>query len=208
MPTGREKIIIGVLAGLLLMGLGFKYSGSLPGSGEQTASIQRGETFVIADSTENGENEAADIVKEEVTVHVVGGVNNPGIYSLPEGSRVNDAIDKAGGPSAEGDLESINIARPLVDGEQVRVPLEGEEAADAATGGEAGASASAGGKININRAGVSELTTLTGIGDKRAESIIRHREENGPFNSIEEIMNVTGIGDGIFNNIKDDITVH
>ena len=122
----------------------------------------------------------------------------PAVYRLPPGSRVEDLVNAAGGAAADADLERVNLARPLFDGEQVIIYRIGEEPAQ----GEAAA------KININRASVEELTTLPGIGTVRAERIVAYREKNGYFSDPSEIMDVSGIGESIYESIADLITVY
>lgn len=140
---------------------------------------------------------------------MVGAVKIPGIFSLPEGSRVHDVVEKAGGATNEADLQGINMARPLFDGEQIIVPKITEGSyTEGGNPESAVGSGTAGGKININRASVSELTALSGIGESRARNIVSYREENGPFKTIEDIMNVPNIGAGIFSGIKEDISVY
>jgi competence protein ComEA len=129
-----------------------------------------------------------------LTVHVAGAVNNPGVYTLPAGSRVGDAIDAAGGPLAEADIHRLNLAEILIDGKKVHVPAVSTE------------SESQDGLININTASAKELEALPNIGPARAQKIIEYRETHGPFTSIEEITKVNTIGPKIFESIKDLIT--
>ena len=119
---GREKILIVVLAVLLVGGVALRFSGFFSGMEEVPGNNVEGDIIV-----NEGDIEAADtekVVEEEklITVHVVGPVSNPGIYHLPEDSRVDDAILQAGGSTADADMERINLARPLIDGEQIVVP--------------------------------------------------------------------------------------
>lgn len=149
-----------------------------------------------------------------IYVHVAGAVKNPGLYELTQGARVQDAIESAGGMADDALEESINLARVVSDGEQIVVMSKSEESSS--SGGEAGISSNASssssggivaGKVNINRATADEFTTLQGIGEATAAKIIAYRESNGSFKSIEDIKNVSGIGDKKFEAIKDAITV-
>jgi len=139
-----------------------------------------------------------------IRVHVSGAVHQPDVYELPPGSIVKDAVEAAGGPADDADLDGVNLAVELRDQQQVYVPRQGEMSpiSPAASGG--GASA---GPVNINTATAAELETLPGIGPKTADTIIEYREANGPFETIEDIMNVPGIGEGTFEKIKDRIAV-
>lgn len=139
-----------------------------------------------------------------IVVHICGAVNKPGVYELPEGSRVIDAVTKGGGLSEEADERGLNEARILSDGEQIIVPIVGEVAI---TGDRGAALDGIDSKININTAGLDGLQTLTGIGETKARAILDDRDRNGPFSKTEDIMRVTGIGEGVFNRIRDDITV-
>ena len=144
-----------------------------------------------------------------IKVFVCGAVEQPGVYSVPAGSRLFEAIGLAGGMRADADPDYLNQARVLTDGEQIRVPTraetEGMETPPAQTSAVGGGSSD--GKVNINTADIEELQTLSGIGETRAKAIISYRETNGAFERIEEIMNVSGIKTALFNTIKDDITV-
>lgn len=145
--------------------------------------------------------------EETVFVYICGAVNTPGVYELDKDARVFEAIRSAGGMTDEAAPDAINQARVVSDGEQIYVPTA-EEAESQGTGGEGTVTESAvDDKVNINTAGKDELMTLTGIGEAKAGSILRYREENGRFESIEELMEIEGIKEGVFNKIKDDITI-
>jgi competence protein ComEA len=133
---------------------------------------------------------------------VDGAVYEPGTYTLPPGSLVNDAVRAAGGPTADADLERINLARTLHNGQRVHVPRVGEVLPTATPYG-----LSADGRIDINLADAALLETLPGIGPAIAQRIIEHREMNGPFETIEAIQDVSGIGPAKFEGIRDLITV-
>lgn len=135
----------------------------------------------------------------EICVYVCGAVNAPGVYTLPAGSRVYEAVRMAGGLSDEADERAVNQAEVLTDGRQVTIPTKAE-----VLKGEEGA---AGGLVNINTAGVSELMRLSGVGESRAKDIIAYRKEHGAFSVPEDIMKVPGIKEAVFEKIKDDITV-
>lgn len=140
---------------------------------------------------------------EEVVVHVSGAVASPEVYRLPGGSRVADALAAAGGPLPDAVLDSLNLARPLTDGEQVVVPVVGAPVTGAAAPapGAAGALSPAtrpDGKLDLNRATTGELDTLPGIGPVLAERIVSYREEHGPFKAVGRLRDVPGIGEKTF----------
>jgi competence protein ComEA len=141
-----------------------------------------------------------------VIVHISGAVPRPGVYALPEGSRVQDAIAAAGGFLAEAEKTQINLAALLIDGEKLEIPfIEGGSPVLPTPGPTVVAVTTE--LININTASQSELEILPGIGPTTAQKIIEYREQNGEFVSIEEIINVSGIGPGLYERIKDLITV-
>ena len=151
--------------------------------------------------------DSSEEVSEEpmVGVRVTGAVVEPDrVYYLPEGARVSDAIEAAGGANAEADLSQLNLAGYIKDGQRIYVPTVGEKIENIAnTAGENQENL----LTNINLASKIELLDLPGIGETYAERIIQHREENGPFETIEDIMKVKGIGESKFNDLKDKITV-
>lgn len=145
---------------------------------------------------------------EPIGIYILGAVQNPGVYFMPPGSRVIDAIAAAGGETAEADLARVNLAARLEDEEQIYVPRLGEETASLQVlSTPTSQSATQSGLININTATAQELETLPGIGPALAQRIVDFRTANGPFASIEQIIDVSGIGEGIFSDIKDLITV-
>ena len=143
-----------------------------------------------------------------VTVHVVGEVRRPGVYVLATGARACDAVAAAGGLLGDAEQASVNLARVLVDGEQIVVPRQGESAAaGGAAGGAAGAAGTgASGKVNINSATAEQLDALPGIGPATAAKIVGDRTSNGPFSSVDDLMRVPGIGPAKFDALKDLIT--
>lgn len=165
-----------------------------------------------ADKGEETLSAAEDDARENGTVfvYVCGAVHSPGVYELKSGARIYEAIEMAGGTTADAAQELINQAEVITDGARIYVPDQ-EEAEEFRSGTEGlGTEVTDGSekeKININTAGKDELMTLTGIGEAKAESILKYREENGKFESIEELMQIGGIKEGVFNKIKDDITI-
>ncbi len=136
-------------------------------------------------------------------VYVSGAVRNPDVYTLLQDSIVKDAMEAAGGPTGDADLERINLALPVSDGQQVHVPRQGEDSplAQPSSGQPA-----PGGKVNINTAGPDLLESLPGIGPALAQRIVDHRQIHGPFERVEDVTEVSGIGDATFEAIQDLIT--
>jgi competence protein ComEA len=137
-------------------------------------------------------------------VDVAGAVRQPGVYEFAEGDRVIDAIERAGGSVPKADLSLLNLAAPLVDGTQILVPKAGA-VASGSPGGAPGTSTT--GLININTASATELETLSGIGEVLAATIIEYRTQNGPFVSVEDLMDVSGIGPATLDELRDQVTV-
>ena len=142
------------------------------------------------------------------TVFVCGQVASPGVYELPEGSRICQAIDAAGGMLDTASTDWVNQAETAEDGQKIYVPST-EEAETMPEGQTQETSSAEGtdGKVHLNAASREELMTLTGIGEKKADAIIRYRESNGGFQSVDELMQVEGIKEGTYNKIKDSIVI-
>ena len=166
---------------------------------------------------ENGEKKDSVETKEtsvdttEICVHVCGAVVNPGVYRLPVNSRLYEAVLAAGGLKEEAEDTSLNQASVVEDGQQIYVPTK-EEVENGTFGGASGEETvknteSSDGKININTADKTQLVTLPGIGESKAAAIITYRETHGSFQSIEELMEINGIKEGVFQKIRDMITI-
>ncbi len=170
--------------------------------------------FTIDKNADDASSSAACAAEPEnktIFVHVAGQVVASGLYELPEGSRLQQAIDAAGGFSSDADTDSLNLARTLSDGEQVVVPelieiVQGEGASETPTDVYAAQSA-ASSKVNINTASLEALQTLKGVGAATAQNIIDDRTANGPFKTIEDLKRVSGIGDKRFAAIESEICV-
>lgn len=202
-------VLIGVMAGFVLAGA-LVFVSRMPA----------GEPIVLQPAP----------TKAPIAVHVIGAVPRPGLYEFAEGARVQDAIDAAGGLLSQASVEALNLAAPLEDGKQLVIPYaDGREVvtdsgegdvelpssepdipppSDFSSEGEAPLVVEPGAElVNINTATLDELNSLPGIGPTLAQRIIDYRVENGNFSTIEDIMNVSGIGVSTFEDIKDLITV-
>ncbi len=157
---------------------------------------------VISKKEEKEEKESTKIV-----VDIKGEVKKPDIYWLEEDSIIEDLINIAGGVTEEGDLSKINRAEKLNNHEVVVIPNINDEESEGETIISSTINNNKDNKININTANSAELDSLSGIGPSKAEAIIKYREENGNFKTIEEIKNVTGIGEGLFEKFKENITI-
>lgn len=171
--------------------------------------IQQKET---EEKTSKGNVPVETTVSKTYYVYLCGEVVKPDVYQVAEGARVVDVVNLAGGFTKNAAREIVNLARPLVDGEQIYVPTKEEAASEGYSiqGENSGGTldtSTEGRKININTATMEELTTLPGIGQAKALSIINYRDANGKFSSIEELMQIEGIKSGVFNKIQEYITV-
>jgi competence protein ComEA len=146
-----------------------------------------------------------------VLVHVAGAVRRPGLYELPAGARVADAIDSAGGPLRIADLDPINLAQVVSDGMKVEVPRRGEAVSTpplaGATPGLTAGAATAAGVVSLNSADLTALESIPGIGPVKAGAILHYRDEVGGFSSVEELLDVTGIGPATLESIRPYVTV-
>jgi competence protein ComEA len=144
-----------------------------------------------------------------LVVHVAGAVADPGVHELPAGSRVVDAIESAGGLTAEADGSRINLAAPVADGERVYVPKVGEAAPPPVAGDSGGSSAAAAstGPVDLNSADESALDALPGVGPATAAAIIQHREQIGRFTSVDQLLDVRGIGEAKLEQLRPLVTV-
>lgn len=165
----------------------------------------------ISESTVN--SEVSNVLEEKIVIHIAGQVANPGIVELKDGARIVEAIEAAGGVTSDANLEKINLAYILEDGMKVYIPsIADEDENNYVTTGSSGVSSNSSNatqtlKININTASVDDFSKIPGIGSSIASRIVEYRKENGKFSTVEDIKNVSGIGDAKFNNIKSYIYV-
>lgn len=179
------------------------------GCGRKTPSYREGVFDLTEKENETehvaGENvsdtEAEDVSEEDTVcyVYVCGEVNVPGVYKLPAGSRVYEAIQLAGGLTEKADAAAVNQALLLADGQMIQIPAQGEESHTAIEEED--------GRVDLNTADIRELMEIPGIGEAKAKSIIAYREQNGGFQSAEDVMKITGIKEGLYSKMKDYITV-
>lgn len=205
---GGERVTVGQSAA----------AGSPAGHGDRDETGDRGEGPGDDGGSEgaagNGAGLAGAPAARAVFVHITGAVESPGVVELSEGARVIDVVARAGGATDDADLAAVNLAREIVDGEQIHIPRVGEHPPDSpaagpgssASGGGAGGAA-AGGVVNINTAASAELETLPGVGPALAGRIIAWREQNGPFRSVDELLAVSGIGEKTLSGFRDQVGI-
>ena len=209
--TKKQKIIVIAIAGIVAIGIMyFIYNKN------QVKEDINIENEILVNNVSTNENNTNDDI---VIIHITGSVKNPGIVKLKEGSRIEDAIEAAGGLTENADITKVNLAYIVEDGTKIKIPSASEEdigdedIIDSKSGDNiiieenTVSSNNSTQTININKATEKEFETLPGIGPSLASKIIEYRNQNGKFGSIEDIKNVNGIGDGKYEKIKDLITV-
>jgi competence protein ComEA len=177
---------------------------------------------VGGESVKNSIDSESDLsleAEENIKIHIAGEVNFNGIIALKEGSRIDDAIEKAGGLTENADISEVNLACPVADGQKIYIPSKAEvleakkeeksietviEASSLST---SSSSKNGNGKVNINTANLEELQKISGIGESLAQRIINYRTDNGKFKKVEDLKNVSGIGDKKYESIKDQICI-
>jgi competence protein ComEA len=203
--TGLILVIVATLAGV-----GFWYSRSLPkpiqiAETPAPAAMPPAPASLASGVPASGASGASASPAAQLIVDVAGWVHRPGVYRFDPGARVVDAVDRAGGARDGADLSLLNLAAPLVDGQQVLVPKEGETVAVGGTGTTTGAGGTA--IVNINTADETTLETLNGVGPALATAIIQYRTEHGPFTSVDQLDDVSGIGPATLEKLRPQVTV-
>jgi len=202
--------LIGVIVLLLVL---LFWQGGQNHSEDESTEIDVYEELLLEEEEGESDNEQEVAVEEppsEMMVDVKGAVQNPGVYTMPVNSRVVDAIDKAGGMNTEAEQNAVNLAQIVEDQMVIYVPTEDEATQNGTVGvmtGQTNNEENNTDTIDINSAEKEALMTLNGIGSSKADNIITYREENGNFQTIEDIKNVSGIGEATFDNLKDFIRV-
>ena len=203
----KEYKIIVICTGLGLLVGGFFLLKPDSQTPVKETNLQAEVAAVSKDLSTEKEVKEEPVEQDLITVDVKGAVKSPGIYDLPVGSRVNDAVQKAGGLTEQADSKSLNLAQKVSDEALVYVPTKGEEAASQQAGSGVPSSTSKDKKVNLNKASLEELKQVKGLGGKRAQDIIDHRESNGKFKSVDELKKVSGIGAKTIEKLKDYVTV-
>ena len=203
LSRGELTALVAVVA-VTVGGAGLWYARSLP---KAVAVRAPAAPIVSSASTATGASGTSGAVAGgPLLVDVAGWVRRPGVYEFASGDRVVDAIEAAGGARPGAELTTLNLAAPLADGSQILVPKHVDGAAPgvpAVPGGATGAGA----PINVNTASATDLEELPGVGEVIAQAIVDYRTENGPFTSVEQLLDVSGIGDATLENIRDLVTV-
>ena len=208
--NAKQKKILGIIGITIFIILGIFFYNKT----NTKDTVELNEEMLISNNMTK-ENTSSEETAEIIVVHITGSVKKPGVVKLPEGSRMEDAIDAAGGLTEDADISNVNLAYILDDGSKIKIPsntemevnmeeniITEENDSDIIDNNQEQKTNTSKG-ININKAEAKELETLPGIGPSLASRIIEYREENGKFSSEEDIKNVNGIGDNKYENIKD-----
>jgi competence protein ComEA len=184
-------------------------AGAGAGGGGQTGEGGASETSAAASSSSSGPSGGVDPAEgagsSMVLVHVAGAVARPGLYRLGGSPRVADAVDAAGGPAADADVDALNLAAPVADGDRVYVARRGEVAPPLADGGRGAAAPT--GPLDLNTATAEQLDALPGVGPSTAEAILDYRKEHGRFRSVDELLEVRGIGEAKLAELRSKVRV-
>jgi competence protein ComEA len=208
-------VVVALAAGFIWYRIGAGDSGSssttrrAPATSVPATTAPAADAPVAGSSTASGSSSGASKKGARVTAHVAGAVAKPGVYDLAGGARVIDAVEAAGGGAPDADLNRLNLAAKVVDGQRVLVQRVGEAgpAGSASAGGSGGGSADPSGLVNLNSATQAELEALPGIGPSLAGAIVTERERRGGFRSVNELRDVRGIGEKRFADLKDKVTI-
>ncbi|WP_428909191.1 helix-hairpin-helix domain-containing protein [Niallia sp. Krafla_26] len=199
-----KQNLVPLLLGIVVLGaiIAYFFIGKNENDNAKQVSNEWFEEETIAET----EKEKSDLIEvERIVVDVKGAIRNPGVYEFQTGDRVTDVIENAGGLLENADRDRINQAMRLEDEMVLYFPVIGEESVDQSEA--TMAQEKDDGKVNLNKASQTELLTLTGIGPSKADAIIQYREENGSFEKIEDLMEISGIGEKTFEKLKDQISI-
>lgn len=202
------------LIGCICLAVGLAFYIYRTGGEKRESSLQTSDIIKAESSATKKEGESSDQVISSqdspfVMVDIKGAVQKPGVYQLPKDARVKDALAQAGGATKEADLRQLNLASKLQDEMAVYIPAAGEEIPPSSPVSSISSSGTSNNQplVNINTANTDELQTLNGIGPSKASAIVSYREENGLFQKVEDLGQVSGIGDKSLEKIKAQITV-
>lgn len=203
----KQKIIVVVLIIIMCIVIGYYII-------SKTEKYDYSDIEKISNIIEEDQEVDDNIIENKIVIHITGEVEEEGVIELEKGARILDAIEEAGGTTEEADLSNVNLAYSLSDGQKVKIPNINEKDEEIIVVEEKAGdyiiiegNKSKEEKININKAAQTEIETLPGIGPSTALKIINYRNEHGKFKNIEDIKNVSGIGDSKFENIKEYICV-
>lgn len=210
--TKNQKILIAIFVAIAVLLLGYTLWNLY--SDNNSENTYEEDLMINSTNTNENKSDPIDVAPEKIVVYIVGSVKKPGIIELNADSRVSDAVELAGGLLEDADTSKINLAFKLEDGQKITIPSVNDKTDKNSTYEDyisndpgdmishSSSNSSKNAKVNINSATQTELETLPGIGPSIAAKIISYRNENGKFKTVEDLKNVSGIGDSKFNNVK------
>ena len=209
MPTGgphlsRSEIAAYAACAVLVVLLGWRV---LRSDGEGAKALPQATASVPASTSGGATVSAAPARDTRAVVHVVGAVHRPGVYRLAAGARVQDAIGRAGGATGGADLQAINLAAKVADGQQVVVPRRAPAGRAAASAPAAGTSTTPSAPLSLNSATAEQLDTLDGVGPATAQKILEYRTAHGGFSSVDDLAQIPGIGPKKLESLRAQVTV-
>lgn len=192
--------VVVIVVGLVYFNVNQSFKGEVVSEGAV-------EKLAELDETEDEKIVEDESAEEDIIIDIKGEINSPGVYEMQLGDRMIDIVDRAGGLTDEASETAINLAEKLQDEMAIVIPKEGDELleTDELNSNASNGLSSESDKLNLNHATQAELETLNGIGPSKAEAIISHREENGLFQSVEDVLEVSGIGEKTLESFKEDI---
>ncbi|MFP7833055.1 ComEA family DNA-binding protein [Marisediminicola sp. LYQ134] len=212
-PRSRVRTTVGAVLVLVLVAAVTAVIVFSLGHRGSTTVIEPGQApsdAVDADGSPSGDTTGSDGTPSALFVHILGAVSDPGLYELPSGARAVDVVAAAGGFTDDADRAGVNLARLVSDGEQIVIPAVGDAPPVAGPGGSPPAGIGSGGGdalVNLNTADAAALDTLPGVGPATAASILEWRETNGRFESVEDLLSVSGIGEKTFADLEPLVTI-
>ena len=218
MGLDRKRLLAYAAVAIVVLAVGVRYllaqHSPAGASGQGVVLTQSGAagSSGLPASTSGGQSPgaaapASPSAAPELVVDVCGAVARPGVYHLPDGARVCDLITAAGGAAPGAEMAGVNLAAKLADGQQVVVPKKGQAAVAGGAGSASSGAAGSAAPVNLNTASLEQLDALPGVGPSTAQKIIDYRTANGSFHSVDDLKNVSGIGDAKFQALKDLVTV-
>ena len=211
--TQKQLVTIGIIGGVIILVIGYLIYSKIESNSYEQLNIISEEQFT--NTIQNVENED----EEMIIIHIAGQVKSPGIIKIKEGARIADIIEKAGGLTETANIEDINLAYVVEDGQKIIIPSKEDKEEKETINTENGdgiivntaqnsnTNTTTFSKVNINKADTEQLQTLPGVGEATANKIIEYRKESGEFKTIEDIKNVPGIGEAKYEEIKEKIKV-
>jgi competence protein ComEA len=201
-PRGIAALVLAAVVVAVVVAVSVRPAGAPTGRIED--SLPRATPARSSRAAAGASTAPADPTTDELVVHVAGAVNHPGVHTVKPGSRIVDAIAAAGGAAPDAEVDLLDLAAKVSDGQRIYVPRQGDDPALAGGGGDDGGNGS--GPVNVNLASADELDALPGVGPSLAAAIIEYRQRHGPFSSVDQLLDVPGIGESKLASLRPKVT--